>query len=150
MTLSQEELPDRQAKAAVAQTAGLEFHGINDAVVQFTPVDNYTGFTAEYAWIDNDLVVHFFLPPEASDPTKGSSAQWLDWWTTQFPISLDAAARQFFSADYPRLVAKYTAELTSWWFRAHGYGDVLDRDAFAIKFMKDLDAEIDRRQTQAG
>lgn len=147
MTLSQEEVPDRQAKDVVKQTAGLEFRGINDAVIQFIKVDNYTGFSAEYAWVDNDLVVHFFMPPEASNGAAPSS-MWLNWWTETFAQCLDQAARQFFSADYPRLVAKYTAELSSWWFRAHGYGDVLDPDAFAIRFLKQLDTTIDQAQTQ--
>jgi len=147
VTLSQEEVPDRQAKDALKQTAGLEFRGINDAVIQFTRVENYTGFNAEYAWVNGDLVVHFFMPPEL---TKAPRQQALKWWTETFSSCLDAAAQQFFSADYPRLIAKYTEEMTSWWFRANGYGDVLDPDAFALRFFKQLDVTIDRAQTQAG
>lgn len=147
MTLSQEEVPDRQAKDALKQTAGLEFQGINDAVIKFTKVTNYTGFDAEYAWVDNDLIVHFFMPPEFINTPKDMRES---WWLGTFASCLDTAAQQFFSADYPRLVAKYTEEMQSWWFRARGYGDVLDPDAFAIAFFKRLDATIDRAQTQAG
>ena len=147
MTVSQEEVPKAQAKEALTQTAGLEFRGINDAVIQFIKVKAYTTFDAEYAWIDNDLVIHFFMPPEFVNAPRDVA---LKWWTETFSACLESAARQFFSADYPRLVAKYTEEMTSWWFRAHGYGDVLDPDAFAVRFLKQLDATIERAQTQAG
>jgi hypothetical protein len=144
--LSQEEIPDQRAKSEVAAQAGLEFHGINDAVIQFIRVENYTGFSAEYAWVDGDLVVHFFMPPEFATAPK---AQALKWWLETFAVCLDSAARRFFSADYPRLVAKYTEELESWWFRARQYGDVLDPTAFALKFLKELDVELDRSSLQA-
>jgi hypothetical protein len=142
-------VPDDQAKAAVAASYGLEFQGINKAVINFTRVVNYTGFNAEYAWVDDDLVIHFFMPPEATSSTSprvAPASTWLKWWTETFARCLDETAREFFSADYPRLVAKYTEELASWWFRAHGYGSVLVPDVFALEFLRRLDVAIDKAQ----
>jgi hypothetical protein len=119
------------------ETNGIAFTGLDEAVIQFQKVSNYTTFTAEYAWVDQDLVMHFFLPPEKKLPEATA------YWTEHFPRCLDAEARSFFGADYPRLVAKYTTEMASWWFRAHGYGHVLDPDAFAVKFLHRLDRTLD-------
>lgn len=146
--------PEQTLKDSVKAVSDLEIHGIDSAVVQFTKVDRYTGFTAEYAWKDGDLVMHFFLPPEASAPTSSPhhapKKMWLKWWTETFAKCLDEAARKYFNADYPRLEARYTEELESWWFRAKGYSHVLDGDAFALQFLKELDRCVDQAQTTSG
>jgi hypothetical protein len=107
--------------------------------VQFTKVNDFTTFNAEYTYIGNDLVMHFFLPPEKrlSNPADR------DYWLNTFSNCLDAAARRYFNADYPRLMAKYTEEVESWWFKACGFGHVIDPDALAAKFLKGLDAMLD-------
>ncbi len=81
--------------------------------------------------------MHFFLPPERRLPEANP------YWLELFPACLDAGARDFFLAEYPRLMAKYTEELESWWFKACGYGHVIDPDAFAVKFLKGLDSRVD-------
>lgn len=105
--------------------------------MKFAKVDNFTTFNAEYTYTGDDLVVHFFLPPERRLPEARA------YWLETFPACLDASAREFFNAEYPRLMAKYTEEMESWWFKACGYGHVIDPDAFAAKFLKGLDGHVD-------
>jgi hypothetical protein len=119
------------------ETDGVAFTGLDEAVIQFQKVSNYTTFTAEYSWVGQDLVMHFFLPPEKTLPADAK------YWTEYFPRCLDAEARRFFNADHPRLIAKYTAEMASWWFRARGYAHILDPDAFAVRFLHELDRALD-------
>jgi hypothetical protein len=131
------EVPEGQARDLLRVEAGTAFGGIEDAALKFTKVDNFTSFNAEYTYTGEDLVLHFFLPPERRLPEART------YWLETFPACLDVAAREFFRADYPRLMAKYTEEFESWWFKAHGYGHVIDPDAFAAKFLKGLDARVD-------
>lgn len=130
-------VPHNQAVSRLSSEVRGSFEGIENAIPQFQKVTKYTTFAAEYALIDNDIVVHFFLPPEQRMPEA------YDFWATTFPNCLDVTARSFFNADYPRLVAKYTEEMTSWWFRANGFGHVLDLDALVQRFFAALDGTID-------
>lgn len=140
------EVPHDQAVGQLREMSNTSFEGIEDAVLQFQKVDSYTTFSSEYSWVDGDLVVHFFVSPEVK--AKGDKYK-TEYWQSFFPRHLDATARRFFSADYPRLIAKYTEELESWWFKAHGYGHVLDPDAYAIRFLKTLDEDIERELTSS-
>jgi len=91
-----------------------------------------------------NLVVHFFLPTTV-DPDKAHGLR--NWWLVDFPKALDVTARTYFEADAPRLVAKYTKEVASWWFKARGYGHLLDPDEFLHAFFVQLD---DTLLAQAG
>jgi len=105
---------------------------IADGIPQFTQVPFYTTFRAEYALQDDNLIVHFFLPPELNGQVG-------EYWTVRFPRALDLVARRYFSADRPRLTAKYTEELKSWWLRAMSYGHIVDFKGFVTGFFDELD-----------
>lgn len=141
------QLNDRTIELAEVSDAEAETHlnkeqdigGVADAIIRYKQVEDFTTFTAEYAWKGQDIVVHFFTPKEFnSAPTKQVDPYWL----TDFPMSLDRVARAHFRADAPRLQAKYTEELKSWWLLAQGYGNVLDLDAYMIQFFEVLDTDL--------
>lgn len=111
---------------------------IAEAIPQFTTERGYTTFTAEYALKDSDIVVHFFLPADY----RGDAG---NYWAVTFPRALDAVARNHFAAEAPRLQAKYTEELKSWWFRARGYDRVVDMPRFIRGFFDALDAALEVR-----
>lgn len=138
------EVPHDEAMSRLNREQDLAFDGLSDAVPKFTKVSLYTTFTAEYALIGEDLVFHFFPSPERN------KVEFTQYWIHNFPKCLDESARQHFDADYPRLVAKYTDELKSWWFKAHGYDHVIDVDAFVARFLKRLDEAIDRFEATYG
>ena len=117
--------------------------GVSKAVVQFTRSEEFTTFIAEYAIKDDDLVFHFFLTPELDrEPKDGPVAA---YWMRTFPLTLDTAAQTFFRATAPRLQAKYTAELQSWWLRAQGFGSTLDPNELANRFLQALDTALDQQ-----
>lgn len=113
-------------------------NSVANAVPVFVPVDDYTTFRAEYTLSDDNIVVHFFLPPDF----RGQEG---DYWAIKFPRALDVTARNYFAADRPRLQAKYTPELKSWWFRAMGYGHIIDLKGFVLGFFDELDAALEPR-----
>lgn len=112
--------------------------------LQFTKVDDYTTFRAEFAIDGDDLVFHFFLPPELESAKGPVLQQRIEkYWKDGFPRSLDVVARDFFKAEFPRLKAAYTQELSSWWLRANGFAAVLDAGARARAFIQRLDQALD-------
>jgi hypothetical protein len=111
---------------------------IAEGVPQFIAVNDYTTFRAEYTLQDENVVVHFFLPPEFKEQVG-------EYWTIRFPRALDATARAYFSADKPRLQAKYTEEMKSWWFRALSYGHIIDLKGFVMGFFDELDRALERQ-----
>ncbi len=125
--------------------------GIEQAVPVFTKVEDFTTFRGEFTWIDGDLVIHFFLTPEMLqlNRTEEGGPQIKTYWLNTFPLALDRASKEYFLADSPRLQAKYTEELASWYFRAQGYADRLDPDLFAETFFEHLDEVLESPQTIA-
>lgn len=117
-----------------------------DATVKFTKVEDYTTFLAEYAFIDGDIVVHFFLPREyyvqVADGYKPLDER-LIWWQRAFPQVLSPVAEKYFAATFPVLMAQYVPEMTSWYFKAGGYARRLDPEAFLLQFFSYLDQAID-------
>lgn len=109
---------------------------IVDAIPKFKPVEGYTTFRAEYALQDSNIIVHFFLPPDFRGD-KGS------YWAIRFPRALDATAQHCFQATRPRLQAKYTEELESWWLRAQSYDHIVDLDGFMTSFFDLLDGALE-------
>jgi len=104
---------------------------------------SFGSFKAEYAVIDGDIVIHFFLPAQARVDTREEEQRWMQYWLGRFADVMDRTAREYFEAEHPRLVAKYTEEVASWWFCARGFGsNVLDPDLFVTKFYEVLDARI--------
>lgn len=115
------------------------------AALRFTEVNDYTTFRAEFAIDGDDLVFHFFLPPEFSSLSGPVIAQRVDrYWKDGFPRALDGTARDFFKADFPTLKAAYTTELNSWWLRANGFGNNVDPEARCRLFIQKLDAALDQ------
>ena len=136
-------LPHEDAVAKLGdETGGGVEEDVERAVVKFTE-KSYQSFRVEYASVAGDLVIHFFLPKAAGDLEKAQPSQvrfWESYWLEKFPAVLSPAAQEYFEADKPRLAAKYTEELASWWFRAQGFGDSLDLTALAEKFFGKLDS----------
>lgn len=113
---------------------------ISDGVPKFDTVSDYTTFTAEYTLKDKDIVVHFFLPKDFRRSGQAAHV----YWTTTFAVALDSVAQEVFQATQPRLQAKYTEELNSWWLRARGYDHLIDTRKFMEKFFERLDEELER------
>jgi len=107
--------------------------------LQFVKKEDYNTFTAEYAWDGDDLVFHFFRSPERAKEQS--------YWLTLFPKVLDPVARDFFSAESPRLRAAFTEELDSWWLRANNYGNIIDKTAFAELFLSKMDQALDTKSS---
>jgi hypothetical protein len=105
------------------------------AVPKFKEVEDYTTFFAEYDLISGNIVIHFF-PPKDQKVTQ-------DYWMVKFAEALDVTAQEHFQATKPRLAAKYTEEMSSWWFRAQGFGHLIDVDQFLTRFFEKLDAALD-------
>lgn len=101
-------------------------------IPNFIKVLDYTTFNAEYAMKDGDLVIHFY----PTDVTKGI-------WTKEFAWVLDRVAQDHFRATAPRLQAKYTEEVNSWWFRARGYDHVVSLKTFVDRFFELIDQALE-------
>lgn len=114
--------------------------------LQFIQVDDYTTFRAEFAITEGDIVFHFFKTAEVM--AKPPEYQ-RHYWGTVFAHVLEPTAKALFKADYPRLKAQHIDDgemkLDSWWFRAYGFGHLLDPDALAFEFLDALDEALDAR-----
>lgn len=126
------------------QVAATTSAAVANAVPTFKDV-SFLGFKAQHAVIESDIVIHFFLPSGAGNLEKASTKtqqEWATYWLDVFPYHLSAVAKEHFQADKPRLVAKYTEELKSWWFRARGYGNTLNPDGLVALFYSKLEAVL--------
>ena len=140
----------------------LKFQGDTNASdiqgVQFTQVNDYTTFRAEFAIEEGDFIFHFFLAPEVlarAQELQGDihKKQLLElealvkkYWLDSFPRSLDIVARNFFQAGPERLKATYIDdyELKYWWLRCQGYADQgLNPEARCQAFLEKLDQALD-------
>jgi|SRR5688572_3118343 len=119
---------------------------IASGIPQFTQETQYTTFLAEYALQDGNIVIHFYMP--ADFKVHPQSARM--YWETQFPKALDAVAQNVFQATAPRLQAKYTEEMQSWWFRASRYDHIIDLPGFLRKFFDELDAALETLRVSDG
>jgi hypothetical protein len=120
--------------------------GVPDAVVQFTKVEEYTSFLAEYADVDGNFIIHFFPPKEAYSSSSGSpkvSQEFILWWQRKFPEILSPAAEGYFKATRPTLTAQYIPEMQSWWMRAGGFARRLGAKEFVEGFFAELDRQVD-------
>lgn len=118
--------------------------GLNSAVIKFIEVNDFTTFKAKFAWIDGDLIVQLFLTSEMKN-NNGPGLK--NYWLNTLPTSLNRVAKSHFSADKPRIQAKYTEELASWWFKAQNYFDRIDPNAFAQRFLELLDQDLEQSGT---
>jgi len=145
-TIVLNEISNEEA-GALMSSAPEAIKDISKSVPRFKKVDGYTTFKAEYAMVhaasSDDLVIHFFETPEhpfTDDPNH----TW--YWLTYFPNCLDEVGRSYFQATRPRLVAKFTEELKSWFFRARGYDHILDIDEYVGRFFEKLDKALEETQ----
>lgn len=97
-------------------------------------------FKLEYALVDRDVIVHFFVGDQVASSWAEANIQ--KWWLNDFATALSSVAQQHFDATLPRIMAKYTTELASWWFKAQGYDHLLDLDAFLLAFFERLDETL--------
>lgn len=114
--------------------------------LQFKKVEGYTTFWAEYAFDGEDIVFHFFLPPEKANEVRSA------YWLTAFPAALEVAGPKAFQVGAPRLQGKHINDLgiNSWWFRAFGFAEGLAPDALAERFFDALDQELDTSSHKPG
>lgn len=119
--------------------------------MEFTKVDRFTTFLAEYTFLDKDIVLHFFPSDEVHN--SGNAKQ---YWHTVFPKVLDPVARNSFGAEPPRIEAQYiemaipsfipadqAKPTPSWWLCAHGFTGALDPHGLVDRFLSSLDAALD-------
>lgn len=110
------------------------------AVPVFTKVEDYTTFFAEYAIIDNDIVLHFFYSKEIAEM---SEAERDSYWLGSFPAVLSPVSEAYFKATRPRIAAKYIPEMTSWWMRCNGFASRLGIDDYVKRFLEKLDESLE-------
>lgn len=112
-------------------------------MLQFVQVDDYTTFKAEFANSEGDLVFHFFKTPEVErlPDVRG-------YWGVTFAAALEEVAKRVFNADAPRIQGQHMYDqemgLDSWWFRANGYGHLLDPYKLVYSFLDTLDEALDK------
>lgn len=97
----------------------------------------FRNFRVEYAYNDGDFVVHFFVPDNALQRWSEHALE--NWWLNAFATTMSDIAQEHFRATIPRIMAKYTMETASWWFKAQGYDYLLDPQAFLLAFFERLD-----------
>lgn len=123
-----------------ARNAPTEIANVKDAVVQFTKVEDFTTFLAEYTLVDSNIVFHFFMSREVSQKDDKFQQSYL---LDIFPNVLSPVAEAYFEATKPRVTAQYVPEMKSWWMRANGYATRLDPDGFVRRFLETLDGALD-------
>jgi hypothetical protein len=130
------------------QTEGLMEGTVDDvakAVPRFTQ-KSFKSFYAEYGIVNADLVVHFYLPKNLNVGAMDVREQkaWSAWWGGTFPDVLSSVAQEFFEVEYPRVVAKYTEEVASWWFAARGFASSMDPQKLLEVFLQKMDSALSR------
>lgn len=118
--------------------------GMDAGPVEWKPMEfqqqTYNNFHVEYALVEGNFVVHFFVHPDALSTWGEDELE--RWWQNTFAQVLSQVAQEHFNATLPRIMAKYTMETASWWFRAQGYGHLLDPLVFLHAFFELLDGSL--------
>ena len=115
------------------------------AALGFIQVNDYTTFKCEFTIKEGDLVFHFNRTPEVMQREPLSREQ---YWKQTFPTCLERSAKKVFDCDFPRIMGQFIHEPKlgieeSWWFRASGFGHLLDPHKKAYAFLDELDASLD-------
>ena len=126
------DMDNSQAGAALAVQGGTDLSALKKSIPQFQKVE-FDTFKAEYSLDGKNIVVHFFLPQRKVTE---------HYWKHLFAQVLNDVGQGHFQATMPRLVAKYTAELHSWWFKAQGYDHILDVESFMATFFEKMNAGL--------
>lgn len=136
------EVPEEEAKKALKnEQSEWNAQSLPGAIPEFKDSNRYS-FRAKWAVIGEDIQIQFFLPKHAKLDEPRAAEAWQDYWLKQFAAKLDVVARRYFDADAPRLLAKYTPELASWWFKAQGFAHMLDPSKYVEDFLDLLDTTL--------
>jgi len=132
------EVPEDEAKQYLSGADQMNLEDLQSAIPKFDP---YHGkyFSAEHAVIGADLVYHFYLPQGVVE-SAGERVE--HYWRVRFASALDSQAQSYFQAGAPRLQAKYTEEMGSWWLRARGYADAVDPNGLALGLYRALEEQL--------
>lgn len=136
-----------ERQAAGGQDAPEGIANVANAVIKYEKVELYTTFLVEYAFVDSDIVIHFFPPREAFVRVHEGYKINPDFhvkWQRAFPEVLSPVAEEYFQATKPRVIAQYTPELASWYMRCRGFADMIDPTTFVLRFFAKLDEGLDR------
>lgn len=153
MTLASEErqivlgeITEKEAKDALkGEKKEWNANSLPNAIPEFKESDRYS-FKSKWSVIGDDIQIQFFLPKHAKLDEPRAAEAWQDYWLKKFAATLDEVARKYFDADSPRLLAKYTPELASWWFKAQGFSHMLDPESYVNGFLDLLDESLNSKQ----
>jgi hypothetical protein len=120
------------------------FLNIPDCVPKFVQWQG-RAMDAEFTIQGSDIIFHFFHKDMPGDkPVREAvirpESMTVPKWQEAFPTLLDESARNYFRAEYPRLMARFTGELQSWWLKAQGFGLALAPAALAEGYLELLDS----------
>jgi hypothetical protein len=141
------DIAEQERQAAGGKDVPIAVGNVLNAMVKFTQVEIYTTFLAEYAFVDGNIVVHFFPAKEAYVEVGGRhrvTEEALLHWQRVFPAVLSPTAEAYFHATLPIISAQYIPEMTSWYFRAGGFARRLQPEEFILRFFERLDDALDR------
>lgn len=124
---------------------GAQVQAKDAQIPDFKKVTRYS-FKAEWDVLGSDIVIHFFLPKHARINDPRAQEAWMEYWLKRFPLKIDSVAQQHFEAGPPRLQVKYTEEVASWWFKAQGFGHLIDPGKFLDVFFDLLDASLKEKE----
>lgn len=115
------------------------------AALAFIKFTDYTTFQGEFAITAGDLVFHFERTPETKALPQGPRDV---YWQRTFATCLNDVAQAFFKAGPPELEAMFIDDpdlgiIQSWWFRAYGFGALLDPHKKVYNFLDALDAALE-------
>ncbi len=115
------------------------------SALAFTKFNDYTTFQGEYAITEGDLVFHFFRTPEVKALPQAKRDL---YWQRTFAVCLNDVAQKVFEAGPPRLQGQFIDEpelgvVQSWWFRANGYGHLLEPHKKIYSFLDALDSALE-------
>jgi hypothetical protein len=140
------EVPEGEAKSALkGEEKEWNAQSLPGAIPEFKDSNRYS-FKAKWAVIGEDIQIQFFLPKHAKIDTPRGAEAWQEYWLKTFAAKLDTVARKYFDADSPRLLAKYTPELASWWFKAQGFAHMLDPEKYVESFLDQLNETLDAKE----
>ncbi len=140
------EVPEDEAREALkGEQKEWNAQSLPGAIPEFKDSNRYS-FKAKWSVIGEDIQIQFFLPKHAKLDDQRAAEAWQDYWLKKFAFTLDLVARRYFEADSPRLLAKYTPELASWWFKAQGFAHMLNPEAYVDGFLDLLDATLNAKE----
>lgn len=140
------EITEKDAKDALrSEKKEWNADSLPDAIPEFKDSHRYS-FKAKWAIIGYDIQIQFFLPKHAKLDEPRAAEMWQDYWLKKFAATLDMVARKYFDADSPRLLAKYTPELASWWFKAQGFSHMLDPESYVDGFLDLLNVTLNSKE----